>query len=124
MKEKPNQVPYTRGDIRYLHYGHIIELIIDAASELEDGEEKEYLTTLIINQMKKSYITWNRSQVADEVIIGDMKLLSGGRLKMTDGVKILEVRELLPQSKKKQQGKPHSKQQVKQYNKKKGYSRH
>ena len=62
--EKPKQVPYRQGDIRYLHYGRIIELMIDAASEMDDGDEKEYLTNLIVNQMKKSYITWNRGQVS------------------------------------------------------------
>jgi len=123
--EKPKQIPYKQGDIRYLHYGRIIELMIDAASEMEDGEEKEYLTNLIVNQMKKSYITWNRGQVSDEVIIGDMKLLSGGRLKITDGVKILEVRDLVPPVKKKPQlGKSYGKQQNKQFVKKKGYIRH
>ncbi len=101
--EKPKQVPYRQGDI---------------------GGEKEYLTTLIVNQMKKSYITWNRSQVADEVIIGDLKLLSGGKLKVTEGVRILEVKELLPQSKRKPMIKPHGKQQNKQFIKKKGHTRH
>jgi hypothetical protein len=122
--EKPKQVPYRQGEIRYLHYGRIIELMINAASEMDDGEEKEYFTNLIVNQMKKSYITWNRGQVADEVIIGDMKLLSGGRLKMTDGVKILEVKELIPPVKRKPLGKSHNKQQNKPFNKKKGYVRH
>jgi hypothetical protein len=122
--EKPKQVPYRQGEIRYLHYGRIIELMIDAASEMEEGEAKEYITTLIVNQMKKSYITWNRGQVADEVIIANMTLLSRGRLKMTDGVKILEVRELIPPVKRKPLGKPHGKPQNKQYIKKKGYSRH
>jgi len=122
--EKPKQVPYRQGEIRYLHYGRIIELMIDAACEMVEGPEKEYLTTLIVNQMKKSYITWNRGQVADEVIIGDMKLLSRGKLKMTDGVKILEVKELIPSVKRKPQGKPHNKQQNKPFNKKKGYVRH
>jgi hypothetical protein len=122
--EKPKQVPYRQGEIRYLHYGRIIELMIAAASQMEDGEEKEYFTTLIVNQMKKSYITWNRGQVADEVIIGDMKLLSRGKLKMTEGVKILEVKELIPSVKRKPQGKPHNKQQNKPFNKKKGYTRH
>jgi hypothetical protein len=99
--------------------------MIDAASEMDEGEEKEYLTTLIVNQMKKSYITWNRSQVSDEVIIGDMKLLSGGRLKITEGVRILEVRELVPPVKKKpQQGKPHGKQQNKPFIRKKVHNRH
>jgi hypothetical protein len=124
LREKPREVPYMQGEIRFLHYGRIIELMIQAATELEDGEEKEYLTTLIVNQMKKSYITWNRSQVADEVIIKDMRILSKGKLKMTEGVRILEVRELLPQPKKKPQGKPQGKYQNKQFNKKKGFSRH
>jgi len=124
--EKPKQVPYKQGDIRFLHYGRIIELMIDAACELPEGSDKEYLTTLIVNQMKKSYITWNRGQVADEVIVGDMRMLSRGKLKMTEGVRILEVRELIPPVKKKPLGnKPHGKQQNnKQFVKKKGHSRH
>jgi hypothetical protein len=122
--EKPKQVPYKQGDIRFLHYGRIVELMIDAACEMEEGSEKEYLTTLIVNQMKKSYITWNRGQVADEVIIGDMKLLSAGKLKMTEGVRILEVRELVPPVKRKPLGKPHGKPQNKQFIKKKGHGRH
>jgi hypothetical protein len=124
FQEKPKTVPYQQGNIRYLHYGRIIELMIDAASEKEDGEEKEYLTSLIVNQMKKSYITWNRGQVADEVIIGDLLLLSGGKLKMTEGVRILETKDLLPPVRKKPMGKPHGKQQNKQFGKKKGYGRH
>ncbi|HOO98441.1 MAG TPA: DUF4290 domain-containing protein [Bacteroidales bacterium] len=122
--EKPNIVPYTQGNIKYLHYGRIIELMVNAAVEMEEGEEKEYLTNLIVNQMKKSYITWNRSQVADEVIIGDLKRLSGGRLQITEGIKILDTRELLPQPKKKPQGKTHGRQPNKQFNKKKAHNRH
>jgi len=99
--------------------------MISAASEMEEGEEKEYITNLILNQMKKSYVTWNRSQVSDEVIVSDLKFLSGGKLKMKDGIKLLEVKELVPPVKKKpQQGKSHGKQQNKQFTKKKGHNRH
>jgi hypothetical protein len=122
--EKPKQIPYQQGNIRWLHYGRVIELMIDAAADLQEGEEKEYFTSLIVNQMKKSYITWNRGQVADEVIIGDLLQLSHGKLKMTEGVKILDTKDLIPQVKKKTTGKPHGKQQNRPYNKKKGYSRH
>lgn len=121
---RPNEIPYNQGNVRYLHYGKIIELLIDEVSKKEDGEEKEYLTSLIVNQMKKSYITWNRGQVADEVIFGDLKLLSRGKLKITEGVKLLETKDLLPQVKKKpQQGKQHGKQQNKHQVRKKGYNR-
>lgn len=123
--EKPKQIPYRQGDIRYLHYGRIIELMIDAASEMEDGDAKIYFTNLIVNQMKKSYITWNRNQVSDDVIINDLKLLSRGRLKMSEGIKILEVKDLVsPPKKKPMQGKPHGKQQNRPFNKKKGHIRH
>ena len=122
--EKPKSIPYKQGDIRFLHYGRIVELMIDAAIDMPESEGKAYLITLILNQMKKSYVTWNRSQVADEVIISDMKFLSGGKLKPKEGVKLLEVKELLPQAKRKPQGKPHGKQQSKQFSKKKVYNRH
>jgi hypothetical protein len=129
LTAKPNEIPYVQGDIRFLHYGRIIELMIKAAIEIENQEEKEYLISLIANQMKKSHITWNRSQVADEVIINDLKLLSRGKLEITDGVKILEVKELMPSTpKKKLQGKPmgknHGKPINKQFIKKKNHSKH
>lgn len=123
--EKPKQVPYKQGEIRYLHYGRITELIIEAATKLEEGEEKEYLTSLIVNQMKKSYITWNKGQVSDELIIHDLEQLSRGRLKMTPGVKILEVKELMTAPKKKKPlGRQFTKPQNRSQNKKKGFSRH
>jgi hypothetical protein len=123
--EKPKPIPYKQGDIRFLHYGRIIEMMIDAASKMDEGEDKEYLTTLIVNQMKKAYITWNRSQVSDDVIIGDLKLLSAGKVKITEGVRILEVKDLISQDKKKpQQGKSRNKPPNKQYSKKKGQYRH
>ncbi|NSW93833.1 MAG: DUF4290 domain-containing protein [Bacteroidales bacterium] len=77
--------------------------------------------------MKKSYVTWNRGQVSDDVIIGDLKLLSGGKLKVPENLKILEVKDIIVQQankKKPQQAKSHSKQQNKQHNKKKGHNRH
>lgn len=126
LVEKPKPVPYKQGDIRYLHYGRIIEMMIDAASKMEDGEGKDYIINLIVNQMKKSYVTWNRGQVSDDVIIGDLRLLSGGKLKVPENIKILEVKDIVQQTNKKkpQQGKSHNKQQNKQHNKKKGHNRH
>ena len=120
--EKPNAVCYCQGHMRYLHYGRIVEQMIETVSAMEDGEDKDYLVSLILNQMKKSYITWNRGQVADEVIISDLRLISGGKLVAREGTRLLEVKELAqPQIKKKPMGKPYGKQMNK---KKKGYNKH
>lgn len=103
----PNKVPYHNGDIRYAHYGHIVPAMIEAAAQLEDEEEKAYLTTLILNQMKKDYLTWNKSQVADEVIFRDLLDISGNRLKVPENFRMAEARELISQPKAKPQAKHH-----------------
>jgi hypothetical protein len=113
LVEKPNQVPYHTGEIRYMHYGRIVELLIESASVMEEGEEKEYLTSLILNQMKKDYLTWNKGLVTDEIIIRDMITMSGGKLQMTENVKILEARDLVSQQRNKPQSKYTGRQQDK-----------
>jgi hypothetical protein len=104
LVEKPNRVPYHSGEIRFMHYGRIVELLIESASAMEDGEEKDYLTSLILNQMKKDYLTWNKSLVSDEIIIRDMVLMSQGRLKVTENIKILEAKDLVSPQRTKPQG--------------------
>lgn len=122
--EKPNKVPYPQGNIRFLHYGKITEMLIDAAVKMEDGEEKDYLISLIAGQMKKSYVTWNRGQVSDDLILSDLKFLSGGKLKIPEGLKMPDVKEVASQPRKKQPLKQHNKQHNKYPTKKKGFSRH
>lgn len=110
---KPNQVPYHNGEIRYAHYGRIISLLIEAASVMEDGEEKDYLTTLILNQMKKDYLTWNKGQVTDDLIIRDLIDISHGRLKAPENLKMLDIKDLLTAPKSKTQGRYMGRQQDK-----------
>ncbi len=124
FQELPNQIPYTQGGVKFLHYGRIIELMITAAVDMEDSDDKSYLINLIANQMKKAYVTWNRSQVADEVILGDIKRLSLGRLEIPADIKILETKELLQTTKKKQNNKNHGKQGKQYSGKKKQQYRH
>ena len=105
LDAKPNKVPYHNGEIKYSHYGCIIPAMIEAAAKMKDGEEKDYLTSLILNQMKKDYVTWNKSTVADEVIIRDLIEISGNRLKVPENYKMPDVRDLIAQPKGKTQGK-------------------
>ena len=101
LYEKPKQVPYSDYNIRYKHYGKIIELLIKQAITFEEGPEKEILIKLIANHMKKCYLTWNREVVTDEVIIDDLKKLSGGALVVSEDLKLSESRDILSKNKKK-----------------------
>jgi len=111
LLEKPNEIGYKKGEVKYLHYGRVIEMMIEEASKMEKGERRDYLIILIANQMKKASATWNKSQVNDDVIISDLKFLSKGELIVPEGTKLLDVKDLLGPKKKKQgkQNKHHKK---------------
>jgi len=92
-QEKPKKVPYPSQPITLKHYGRSIELMIQKAIEMEDGEKKEALTQMIANHMKKSYLMWNKDSVSDEDVIADMVRLSGNKLSLTPGTKLSDNRE-------------------------------
>jgi len=63
---------------------------------MEEGEQKQALTQLIANHMKKSYLIWNKESVSDEDIIRDMKILSKGQLELAPDFKLNEIKETAP----------------------------
>ena len=101
LTSKPKRVPYITGDIKYRHYGRIIHQMIDVAIEMDEGEEKERLIKLLANHMKKSYLTWNRNVVTDEIIFNDIRQLSGGKIIIREDLKLTETKSILSKNKKK-----------------------
>ena len=84
FQTKPDRVAYPSNDIRYKHYGKTVERIIAKGKEYPNGPEKDALVEQIANLMKRSYLTWNRDSVNDEVILKQLEELSKGQLKLTD----------------------------------------
>lgn len=84
FQTKPDRVLYPSNDIRYKHYGKTVERIIAKGKEYPAGAEKDALVEQIANLMKRSYLTWNRDSVNDEVILKQLEELSKGQLKLSD----------------------------------------
>ena len=104
FNSKPESVPYPKNDIKFGHYGKIMENLIDAAVKYPEGEEKKNLTIHIANLLKTSYLLWNRDTVADSVIVKNLDQLSNGKL----SVNIEDLRDtsdILRQYKKKKNSK-------------------
>lgn len=97
FSEKPERVPYPKKDFRFDQYGKTIELLIEKAKSLPEGEAKEGLTLSIANLMKRAYLQWNRDSVQDELIVEHLSKLSNGALKLDDPSKLTPAQELLPQ---------------------------
>lgn len=105
FEEKPEKIEYSDNNIKLRHYGKILPQIIARAIELEDGEHKDIMVFCIANHMKKSYLTWNKSTVEDEVILKHLAKLSDSKLEMKDSYKLSTFTEvkLQQKTKKKQQ---------------------
>lgn len=101
FKAKPKIVEYPQASIRFKHYGKILERMIQSACEMPDDEERRALIQIIANHMKKSYLTWNREAVDDQVIVNDFFVLSKGKLKLDETFRLEETREILNKGKKK-----------------------
>ena len=100
LQEKPESVPYNNKDAKFKHYGQTIEKMVKVAIDMEDGELKEILIQLIANHMKKSYLTWNKEAVADELIFKDLKVLSGGKIDLNiEKTTLTETKDILAKNK-------------------------
>jgi len=95
----PERIAYADKKFTFRHYGRNIELMIEHVTTLEDGEKKDRLIQLIAHQLKKSYLTWNRDSVDDELIIQHLKIMSKGQLKLADNYKFQSSNEILAKSK-------------------------
>jgi len=98
--EKPQKLPNPQSDIKLRHYGKNNEMMINTAVNMEEGEEKDYLISLIANHMKRCYLTWNRDSVSDDLIFEDLKYLSKGKIIIKNDTKLAEVKDILTRTKK------------------------
>ncbi|MBF90400.1 MAG: methionyl-tRNA formyltransferase [Flavobacteriales bacterium] len=89
--EKPDPLAYPNSKIRFNHYGKVVEMMIEEASEMEKGELRDKLTLAIANQMKKSYVNWNRDSVEDKLIFKQLEQLSKGKLSLPEDTELASV---------------------------------
>ena len=94
---KPELLQYSKGKrkIRYAYYGKSVSMFIKEAISKEDEKEKKALVIAICNLMKKSFLTWNKDFVEDEVIFRHLKELSEEQLAPEEGLVLISVDELM-----------------------------
>ncbi|MFH1159551.1 MAG: DUF4290 domain-containing protein [bacterium] len=100
LSTKPEHLSYHDAEIEFRHYGKNIALMIEKASEYEEGPEKDALANAIANHMKKSYLNWNRDSVTDELIEEQLTKLSKGQLKLKQDMRLVATSDILALNKK------------------------
>ena len=82
LQLKPDVLKYPQNFPKYRYYGNNIKYMIDVANKWEEGEMKSALVKVIANHMKKSYLSWNKDTVKDDVIFEHLYELSDGKLNL------------------------------------------
>ncbi len=96
LQMKPDILAYPQNHPKYRYYGNNIKYMIDVANKWEEGELKSALVKVIANHMKKSYLSWNKDTVTDEVIFEHLYELSDGKLNlMTSTESLLKTDDLM-----------------------------
>ncbi len=84
LKTKPDKVKYLSGNIKYRHYGRIIQEHIKTAMELPEGPARDQLVRLLAVQMKKNLLLWNKELFDDNRVLEDIKSMSKGVLEVSE----------------------------------------
>lgn len=115
----PHRMSLHEGGIRYRHYGRALEDMTRAVADMPAGEERDSLTALIAQNMKRQYLQWNRDTVDDTLITEQLSELSGGRLQPPAGFHYTETKEILATLNNSQSNKPEGGSKKKKKKKKK-----
>ena len=85
-----NRIDNTQGSVKHKHYGKLIIELIREAVKIADEKVKNYLLNNIAQQMKRSYLNWNQSNVQDSQIWSDLEYFANTDLNL-DKNKIIPV---------------------------------
>lgn len=96
FQDKPEVINYPKNNIKFGHYGQILEQTIKAVVDFPEGEEKDRLVLDIANMMKRMYLTNSESSISNEVVIKQLIAYSDGKIKWNDEWTLTKSSELVP----------------------------
>ena len=91
---KPEPIPLNKRRPKMRQYGLIIENMIKHAYEIEEKELQSAYIEMILVQIKRIYIEWNKDIVNDIVIFDDFKRLGGDKLEIPKDFKLPSAQEI------------------------------
>ncbi len=97
LESKPEKLEYKLENIRFRHYGKLIERMIDRATQYPEGDEKMALAMLLANHMKKLIFQITNEDVDDGKIFNDLAWYSNGNIRLDPEQHHLHQFQVAPQ---------------------------
>ena len=98
LDERPEKMPYPKNKIKFPFYGAALENMIRYAVNQNDGRDKEIMTGMIANHMKKSYLLFNKHSVSNDTIILHLKQLSDNKLTLPKDFEFIKSSSVINKS--------------------------
>ena len=95
LNERPDQMSYPSGKIKFGHYGKYTEQLLKKATEMDDPEVKDSFKMAMANFMKKQYLVHNNGAVENHVIAENLNELSNGDLSIENPDELVSTNILL-----------------------------
>jgi len=95
LDRKPERLKYHNYKVKYKHYGHNLELLVNEAIKMEDKENQQNAIIYIGKLMKTFHMTWNNESIDDEVILKIIAELSGNKLILEVEPEVVKENRLL-----------------------------
>lgn len=86
LSSRPAPLSHDPKWISLRHYGSLIPGMIDKASAMEEGPERDALVLLLANHMKKLMLAVNKDGVDDAKIFADIARMSRGAIRLDPAV--------------------------------------
>ena len=91
VNSRPDPIPLNTKPIRARHYGRNIESILHLIASEPEGEVKTSMIRSLAIYMRQQYLIWNKDTVSDETIFQDIERLSGGRVRVPEGIELSKI---------------------------------
>ena len=78
----PDALPYPQRRIKKRNYGAIVEQFNEHLATMSEGEQREQLTLLVANHMKRDLSNWSTDSMSDEKVADDMAYYTDGKIQL------------------------------------------
>jgi hypothetical protein len=95
LTKRPDDMEYPKNKAKFGHFGFYTEEMIRTISNCEDPEEKEFMTEVLGNLMKKNYILFHTSNVENKAIATYLEQISKGELTLKDAEILKSTKQIL-----------------------------
>lgn len=82
LKKKPGQMVYPMNKINQKHYGHLLDELFEKLKTMPAGKQRDELTRLTANQMKRDLNAWNHGSIDNEKVAADLARFTDGKIQL------------------------------------------